>query len=69
MVAEPSRWSTLIIRLWFEDDGGLRARLTEVNDVEVPGRSVAVVDDVDAIVNATRAWLTRLTGGGPAAEG
>jgi hypothetical protein len=69
MVAEPSRWSTLIIRLWFEDDGGLRARLTEVNDVEVPEHSVAVVDDAEAVVSATRAWLTRLSEGNRGAEG
>jgi len=55
-----SSWSTLIIRIWLTEDSQLRARLTELDDVEGPERAVAVVGVVDDVVDATRAWLTRV---------
>jgi hypothetical protein len=56
-----SGWSTLIIRVWVTEVGGLRARLTELDDVESPGRSVAVAGAVEDVLGETRAWLERLT--------
>jgi hypothetical protein len=63
MAVPASGWSTLIIRVWLaeDDSGGLRARLTELDDFESPGRAVAVAGDVDDVLDATRAWLTRVT--------
>jgi hypothetical protein len=54
------RWSTLIIRVWLADGASLRARLTELDDIEGPERAVAVVGDADDVVDATRAWLNRV---------
>jgi hypothetical protein len=55
-----SRWSTLIIRVWLTDGLPLRARLTELDDIEGPERAVAVAGDPDHVLEATRAWLTRV---------
>lgn len=55
-----SRWSTLIIRVWLTDGAPLRARLTELDDIEAPERAVAVVGNADDVLDATRAWLTRV---------
>ncbi len=55
-----SNWSTLIIRVWLTEGVHLRARLTELDDVEGPERVVAVVGDADDVLDATRAWLTRV---------
>lgn len=55
-----SGWSTLIIRVWVTDAGGLRARLTELDDVESPGRPVAVAGAVEDVLGETRAWLERV---------
>ena len=61
MAFPPSGWSTLIIRVWrTEGARELRARLTELNDVESSGRTVAVAGGVDDVLDATRAWLTRV---------
>jgi hypothetical protein len=59
-------WSTLIIRVWTEGDDGktLRARLVELEDTKGPERSVAVAGDADGVLDATRAWLERVTGAG-----
>jgi hypothetical protein len=61
-----SRWSTLIIRVWLtEGEGaGVRARLTELDDVESPGRTVAVAEGIDDVLEATRDWLVRVVAGG-----
>lgn len=55
-----SGWSTLIIRVWRTEDSQLRARLTELDNVEGPERAVAVAGLVDDVLDATRAWLTRV---------
>jgi hypothetical protein len=60
MTTEGSPWSTLIIRAWVKDEGGLRARLTEVDATDKPDRSVAVADNVESVIDATRAWLARV---------
>jgi hypothetical protein len=54
------RWSTLIIRVWLTEGAHLRARLTELDDIEGPERAVAVAGDADDVLDATRAWLTRV---------
>ena len=60
MVDDPSTWSTLIIRVWVDEGGGFRARLTEVHDVDSPGRAVAAAHNFDGVLSATHAWLTGL---------
>jgi hypothetical protein len=54
------RWSTLIIRLWLTEDAQVRARLTELDDVQGPERAVALVGNADDVLDATRAWLMRV---------
>jgi hypothetical protein len=58
-----SSWYTLIIRVWLDETSGLRARLTEVNDVDSPEGQVAVVDDAEDVIDAVRVWLSRLEEG------
>jgi hypothetical protein len=58
-----SSWYTLIIRVWLDETSGLRARLTEVNDVDSPEGQVAVVDDAEDLIDAVRVWLSRLEEG------
>jgi hypothetical protein len=50
MVPARSTWSTLIIRAWLDESGGLRARLTQVDEV----------DDPEAVINVVRDWLSSL---------
>jgi hypothetical protein len=49
----------LVVRAWVESDdgGGLRARITQVLDLESGDESVTVVASVDEVVAAVRAWL------------
>ena len=54
------RWSALIIRVWLTDSAHLRARMTELDDIEGPERAVAVVGDAGDVIDATRAWLNRV---------
>lgn len=55
----------MIIRVWrTEGPGNLRARLTELSDVDSPGHTVAVAGDVDDVLDATRSWLERVGMGG-----
>jgi 16S rRNA G1207 methylase RsmC len=60
MGATSPKWSTLIIRLWLTEDAQVRARLTELDDVQGPERAVALVGNADDVLDATRAWLTRV---------
>jgi hypothetical protein len=60
---EGSPWSTLIIRAWVNEEGALRARLTEVDDDDNSDRSVAVAADAEAVISAIEAWLARVQGG------
>jgi hypothetical protein len=55
-----AKWSTLIIRVWRTGEFDLRGRLTELDDLEGPERPVAVVGSADNVLDATRAWLTRV---------
>ena len=63
MIQARSSWYTLIIRVWVDETSGLRARLTEVNDVDSPEGQVAVVDDAEDVIDAVRVWLSRLEEG------
>ena len=56
----------MIIRVWLTegDGGGLRARLTELDDFESPGRAIAVAGDAEDVLDATRAWLARVAPSG-----
>ncbi|HTT92267.1 MAG TPA: hypothetical protein VMF65_22120 [Acidimicrobiales bacterium] len=63
MIQARSSWYTLIIRVWVDETSGLRARLTEVNDVDSPEGQVAVVDDAEDLIDAVRVWLSRLEEG------
>lgn len=63
MIQARSSWYTLIIRVWLDETSGLRARLTEVNDVDSPEGQVAVVDDAEDVIDAVRVWLSRLEEG------
>lgn len=55
-----AKWSTLIIRVWLTDEFGLRARLTELDDLKGPERPAAVAGNANDVLDATRAWLTRV---------
>ena len=63
MIQARSSWYTLIIRVWVDETSGLRARLTEVNDVDSPEGQVAVVYDAEDVIDAVRVWLSRLDEG------
>ena len=63
VVPARSTWSTLIIRAWLDEWGGLRARLTQVDEVDNPESAVAVADDPEIVINVVRDWLSSLHGG------
>jgi hypothetical protein len=60
MVSSGAKWSTLIIRVWLTegDPDSFRARLTEIDALVGPARTVAVARDADAVLSATRSWLS-----------
>ena len=60
MVIRGSQWATLIIRVWFDEGGRMRARLIEVDDAVNTEGPVGVADDAEGVICATRAWLARL---------
>jgi len=49
----------LVIRVWFAD-GGMRARLTQVDDVALDGLSVAVVGSTEELSEAVLRWAGHL---------
>jgi hypothetical protein len=59
MASSGPGWSTLIIRVWLTegDPDGFRARLTEIDALAGPARTVAVAGNADAVLSATRSWL------------
>ena len=55
--------AVLVIRAWREpgmEPGGVRARLMQTPDTDVPGWELAAADGEDAIVTAVRDWLHTL---------
>jgi len=59
------RTGVLVVRVWVEvhPEQGLRARITETNDI-VAGRQRSVaVASVDEVVEIVRAWLERFERG------
>ena len=58
MTASPSsRTGVLVVRVWIEDEVGLRARLVGTLDVESPEETVRVVDSPEYVIAAVREWL------------
>jgi hypothetical protein len=53
------RTGILVIRVWLEPDGPvrLRARLTQVADLDQPPAKVAAAADVRGVCDAVEAWL------------
>ena len=52
------RSATLLVRVWLEDDGALRARLTAVTPEHgVPPIDVATVASARDVLVAVRGWL------------
>ena len=50
----------MVIRVWTEADGGIRARLTKTVDVEAPDSEVTeetVVATEEEILETVRSWL------------
>ncbi len=60
MAVRESEWSTLILRVWLTEDAHLRARLTELDDLRSPERVIAVLGNADDVIEAIRAWLTKV---------
>jgi hypothetical protein len=59
------RVSVLVVRVWAQAEApGLRARLTEVLDVDDGEMTVATVAGRRAIVAAVEAWLRRVADSG-----
>ena len=54
------RVGVLIIRVWTEADGGMRARLTQTVDVEAPDSGVTVETTAateEDLLETVRSWL------------
>ncbi len=66
MVDHPS--SALLIRVWREDTGEFRARLLAVRhgaaELSAEQTTVAVAASPREVLDAVRAWLTSVAGGG-----
>ncbi|MGY1607904.1 MULTISPECIES: hypothetical protein [unclassified Geodermatophilus] len=65
MADRPS--AALLIRVWHEEDGELRARLLTLRDA-APGApaeevTVAVASSTDGVLDAVRTWLEDVTRG------
>jgi hypothetical protein len=62
MPAATPRTAVLMITVWLADgDPSLvRARLTEILDLDSPARPYAAAADADAILRATAEWLIKI---------
>jgi hypothetical protein len=59
-VASQQHVGVLVIRVWTEADGGMRARLTQTVDVEAPDSEVTVEKSAateEELLEAVRSWL------------
>jgi hypothetical protein len=55
----------LIIRAWYEPDGGFRARILEVDDPPAGEQSVAVATGPDEVLRRVERWMQLVALGGP----
>ena len=59
-VASRERVGVLVIRVWMEADGGMRARMTQTVDVEAPDSEVTVETTAateEDLLETVRSWL------------
>ena len=58
MAGPTERAGVLVLRVWVEDSGaGLRARITEISDLESGEETSRVAASLDEIVAIVREWV------------
>jgi hypothetical protein len=62
MTARDERTAVLVIRVWTEADGRVRARLTETLDADEPGWDERGAEGEEAVLAAVSDWLREFAG-------
>jgi len=65
MPSATPRTAVLMITVWFDDEEPtlLRARMSEIVNLDSPLRSYATAHDAEGIVRATTEWLAKVQRG------
>jgi alkanesulfonate monooxygenase SsuD/methylene tetrahydromethanopterin reductase-like flavin-dependent oxidoreductase (luciferase family) len=57
MSSGTGRVAVMVVRIWIEDDGGFRARLTHTRDLSEREEASDVAGTPDQVVAAVREWI------------